>query len=77
MSEQHPRRLLRAGVCLHRIPACALISRDAGNTSMIPAVCRLSAAHHGLSAMPTAHALLAFLLRAGLRASADTGRPHM
>ena len=40
-------RSLRAGVCWPRIPARALISRDAA----IPAVWRQSAAHHGLSAI--------------------------
>ena len=58
MSEQHPLatsgRLLKHVTCM---TVCALISRDAADTR-IPAVWRLSAAHHGLSAMPAARALL-------------------
>ena len=49
---------LRAGVFWPRIPAHALISRDGADTR-IPAVQRLSAAHHSLSAMPAARVLLA------------------
>ena len=64
---------LGAGVCWHGTPARALISRDAVDTSRIPAVWRLTTAHHGLSAMPAASALLA----CSVRASADTGHPHV
>ena len=60
---------LRAGVWWPRTPARttagARISRDAVDTR-IPAVRWLSAAHHGLPAMPAVRALLASLLRWGV-----------
>ena len=59
-------RSVRAGVCRHKTPTPALISHEAADT-MIPAVWRLSAAHHGLSAMPATRTLLACSLHAGAR----------
>ena len=54
---------LCAGICLPRIPARVLISRDAADMR-IPAV---SGAHHGLLAMPAGRALFACLIYAGIR----------
>ena len=80
--------LLLEGVCWHgtptptcadlpcqQMPACseqAVISHDATDTSGSPAVWRVSAAHHGLSATPTLYSPVGYV-----RASADTWHPHV
>ena len=67
--QQHP--LAKCGCPLTQEPAQALISCDAAGTR-IPAVWRLSAAHHGLSAMPALYSPVCYAQR-----SADMGYPHV
>ena len=59
-------RSLSVGICCPRTPSHKLISRDAA-IARIPAVRRLSAAHHGLLEMPAACVLHACSLCASVR----------